>query len=80
LDPITKEILEEYYQKGVTNSSSRKEVLKMVKVCETRVPLLLCQSINSVNGWHDNRLILAKKKPGTEGEKPETKDENKKNS
>jgi hypothetical protein len=60
LDPIIKEILEEQYQKGVTNSSNRKGVLEMVEVCGTRVPFLLSPSINSVSGWLGNRLNLAK--------------------
>jgi hypothetical protein len=69
--------LEEQCQKGVTNSSNRKGVLEIVEVCNTRVPLLLCLSINSLSSWLGNMLILAKK-PETKGEKPETKGEKKK--
>jgi hypothetical protein len=77
LDPIIKEILEEQYEKGVANSSNRKGVLEMLEACETRVPLLLCPSINSVSGWLSNRLILAKKPPETKEKKPESEEEKK---
>jgi hypothetical protein len=78
LDPIIKEILEEQYEKGVANSSNRKGVLEMLEACETRVPLLLCPSVNSVSGWLSNRLILAKKPPETKQKKPESEEEKKK--
>jgi hypothetical protein len=78
LDPIIKEILEEQYEKGVANSSNRKGVLEMVEACESRVPLLLLPSINSVSGWLSNRLILAKKPPETKQKKSESEEEKKK--
>jgi hypothetical protein len=77
LDPIIKEILEEQYEKGVANSSNRKGVLEMVEACESRVPLLLLPSINSVSGWLSNRLILAKK-PEPKPEKSKSEEEKKK--
>jgi hypothetical protein len=78
LDPMTKEILEEQHQKGVTNSSNRKGVLEMVEACESRVPLLLLPSVNSVSGWLSHRLLLAKKPPETKQKKPESEEEKKK--
>ena len=78
LDPIIKEILEEQYEKGVANSSNRKGVLEMLEACETRVPILLCPSVNSVSGWLSNRLILAKKPQETKQKKLESEEERKK--
>jgi hypothetical protein len=78
LDPTTKETLEEQCQKGVANTSNRKGVLEMVEACESRVPLLLLPSIQSVNGWLSNRLLLAKKPPETKQKKPESEEEKKK--
>jgi hypothetical protein len=77
LNPTTKEILEEQHQKGVANSSNRKGVLEMVEACESRVPLLLLPSIQSVSGWLSNRLSLAKK-PETKHEKKATEEQKKK--
>ena len=38
LDATVRAILEEMYQKGVTNSSNRKGVLEMVEECSNRLP------------------------------------------
>jgi hypothetical protein len=61
LDPTAKKILEELFQKGVTNSSNRKGIQEMVEECKKKLPMLLAPTQAEVSSWLSSRLQKEKR-------------------